>query len=191
LVCAGALFVLTIWVLVDEPLPGERRALTELRDAIGTSLDDALKAVRDATDTRPLAGAAATIAVLTLVRRRTADTLAFASGFVLTVSLNPLLKELVDRDRPDLWPRLVSVSRFSFPSGHAANSAALALGVVLLVPPRHRRLALVGGGAGLLLVALSQLGLGVHYPSDIVAGWLWAATCTAAVWSVRGRRRLW
>jgi undecaprenyl-diphosphatase len=88
-----------------------------------------------------------------------------------------------------LWPLLVDVSPLSFPSGHATNSAALVFGVVVLVARRHRRIAAVVGAAALLVVALSQLGLGVHYPSDIVGGWLWAGACTSAVWSLRGRRR--
>jgi undecaprenyl-diphosphatase len=189
LICAVALIALTIWVVVAEPLPGERRALIELRDALGSSLDDEFIAVRDATDTWPLVGAAAAIVVFTAAARRRFDALFFAAGFVLTVTVNPLLKEWVGRARPALAPRLVSTSKFSFPSGHAANTAALAIGIVMLVPSRHRTVARTLGAVGLVAVAVSQLGLGVHYPSDIVAGWLLAGACTAAVWSVRGRRR--
>jgi membrane-associated phospholipid phosphatase len=186
-VCAGTLAALSIAV-TGGALPAERRTLIELRDAFGSSLDDAMIAVRDGTNTLPLAGAALVIVIITSWRlRRPLDALVFALAFGLTVALNPVLKELVGRARPDLWPALVRVSQFSFPSGHAANSGALVGGLVVIVPARHRRLAIAGGGIALAIVALSQLILGVHYPSDIVGGWLWAAACTAAVWSLRAQ----
>ena len=188
ILCAGLLAALAIAVAARGTVPGDRRTLIELRAAFGSSLDDAMIAVRDATNTLPLVGAALVVSVVTAWRlRRPHDALVFALAFGLTVALNRALKEIVARSRPDLWPPLDSFSRYSFPSGHAANSGALVAGLVLIVPARHRRVAIAGGGLALAIVALSQLVLGVHYPSDIVAGWLWAGACTAAVWSIRAQ----
>ena len=187
IVCAGALAALAIVIAADVTIPGDRRALIELRDAFGSSLDDAMIAVRDGTNTLPLAGAAAVVVIIALWQRRALDALVFAVAFASTMTLNPVLKEVVGRARPDLWPALVHVSHFSFPSGHAANSGALVAGLLLIAPAPYRRIVGAGGGAALAIVALSQLILGVHYPSDIVAGWLWAGACTSAVWSLRAQ----
>jgi undecaprenyl-diphosphatase len=188
LACAIAFASLTTWVVADESIPGDRRLLVELRDAISDDTDDTMIAVRRSTDTWPVAGAAIVITGLAVAARRRVDALTFALAFGLTVAVNPLLKELVGRGRPDVALDRVSVSRHTFPSGHAVASAALVMGLVLLVPPDRRRLAVIAGGLGLVLVAFSQLALGLHYPSDILGGWLWAATGTGALWAAVSRR---
>jgi membrane-associated phospholipid phosphatase len=86
-------------------------------------------------------------------------------------AVNPLLKELVGRSRPDLWPLPPDVSEYSFPSGHAANTAALVGALVLIL---RRRLGVILGVCVLLVVGWAQLALGRHYPSDVLAGCLWA-----------------
>ena len=80
----------------------------------------------------------------------------------------------------------MELSEYTFPSGHAANTAALAAAAILIAwPTRYRTSAAIAGVGLVLVVGLSQLALGVHYPSDIVAGWLWAAAWAAFVWSFR------
>jgi membrane-associated phospholipid phosphatase len=184
---AGAGFVaLAIWVSTESgPLPGERRVLVELHD-LGTSHEDALVRLADLTDLLPLALAAVAFAVVLAGLRRWRD-LAYASAIVGVVwAVNPLLKELVARSRPDLWPAPMELSEYTFPSGHGANTAALAAAVLLVAwTTRYRAVAAIIGGLVVAVVGLGQLVLGVHYPSDIVAGWLWAAALAAFVWSFR------
>jgi membrane-associated phospholipid phosphatase len=80
----------------------------------------------------------------------------------------------------------MELSEYTFPSGHAANTAALAAAAILIAWSTRLRIAAVVAGVGfVLVVGLSQLALGVHYPSDIVAGWLWATAWAAFVWSFR------
>jgi undecaprenyl-diphosphatase len=82
------------------------------------------------------------------------------------------LKELFDRTRPDPAGHLIAVKTMAFPSGHAANAAVLGLGIaLLLVPPRHRLAAVAVALAYAFLIGLTRLVLGVHWPSDVVAGW--------------------
>ncbi|MGR9279118.1 phosphatase PAP2 family protein (plasmid) [Rhizobium leguminosarum] len=95
-----------------------------------------------------------------------------------------LLKILVARPRPDIVPHLVEVSDLSFPSGHAMVSAVtyLTLGALLARTQRYRstRIFVMGTGVFLaVLIGLSRIYLGVHYPTDVFAGW-----CAGALWAL-------
>jgi membrane-associated phospholipid phosphatase len=181
-----AFAALTVAVVEDPgPLPGDRRVLLELHDMVGDSLDDPLVWLADLTDLVPLAVVAALVALGMAWRRQWRALV--AGGIVVGVvwALNPVLKDLIERGRPDLWPHPMTVSEYSFPSGHAANTAALAAALAMIAwSSRLRTAAVVAGAVVVLLVALGQLALGLHYPSDILAGWLWAGAWAALVWWV-------
>lgn len=185
--CAAALAVLGIAVAIDTgPLPGERWILTELRSAVGESYDPALTRFANLTDLLPLAIVGVLGGLVLAWLRRWRDLASVAAIVVVVWAVNPVLKQLVTRPRPDLWPAPLAVSEYTFPSGHAANTAALVGAVVLLSWPTRARWPVVSAGAALLaVVAFDQLALGVHYPSDMVAGWLLAGAWTALVWSIR------
>ena len=108
--------------------------------------------------------------------------------------LNLAAKQLFARERPSLWESIAPEDTFSFPSGHAMGSMTLAW-VCLLLAWRTRWRWPVVAAAVLFtgLVGLSRVYLGVHYPSDILAGWsaasVWAASCFFLVF--RHRRRPW
>jgi undecaprenyl-diphosphatase len=98
------------------------------------------------------------------------------------------LKAFFDRPRPDLTG-IVEVATASFPSGHAAISAVtyLSLGVVLARASNRRRMKMFYIVVAIFLtgiVGLSRLYLGVHYPTDVAAGWAlgaaWAILCAIA-----------
>jgi undecaprenyl-diphosphatase len=184
---AGVAFVaLAVWVSARPgPLPGERRTLVELHD-VGAEHEDALVRLADLTDLLPLAVLAAALAVGLAVRRRWRD-LGYGAAVVAVVwAANPVLKALIARSRPDLWSAPMELSEYTFPSGHAANTAALAAAAILVAWSTRYRTAAVVAGVGLVLViGMDQLALGVHYPSDIVAGWLWATAWATLVWSFR------
>jgi len=100
--------------------------------------------------------------------------------------LSTLLKRYIDRPRPTLVPHGSYVSTTSFPSGHSMLSAIvyLTLGSLLARLIRPRRLKLYFLAVALLLtflVGVSRVYLGVHYPSDVLAGWAaglaWAVLC--------------
>ncbi len=125
-----------------------------------------------------------------LLRRRwwTAGWVALA-----TAALGPLdtgLKELVGRARPDFAEGGARYESLSFPSGHSAGVAclvttALVLAWPRLVGPARRRWLLAGLGL-VLLVGLTRVWLGVHFASDVVAGWSFGTAWTLLVALVLG-----
>ncbi|HEX6738240.1 MAG TPA: phosphatase PAP2 family protein [Vicinamibacteria bacterium] len=100
--------------------------------------------------------------------------------------LNAALKAAFSRPRPDLALHLTEVDSLSFPSGHAMDSAViyLTLAALLTRVVQHRALKLyflaLAAVIG-VLVGVSRVYLGVHYPSDVLAGWsaglAWATLC--------------
>jgi undecaprenyl-diphosphatase len=110
---------------------------------------------------------------------------AFVFSSVLTGWLaSTLLKIIVARPRPDIVPHLAEVTDLSFPSGHAMVSAVtyLTLGALLARTQRYRSTHSFVMGAGVFLaiiVGMSRVYLGVHYPTDVLAGW-----CAGALWAL-------
>ena len=108
--------------------------------------------------------------------------------------LNVAAKQFFARARPGLWESIAPESSYSFPSGHAMGSMTLALVLALLAwPTRWRWPVLLAMGAFAAMVGLSRVYLGVHYPSDIIAGWLAATAWVVGVYALvfRGRLRPW
>lgn len=104
------------------------------------------------------------------------------------------LKHWIGRPRPALVPHLVRVETTSFPSGHAMVSAAVYLTLALMlasgVASRAGRVALVGFAVLLVvLIGLSRVFLGVHWPSDVLGGWCFGTVWALAVFAADRRIR--
>jgi undecaprenyl-diphosphatase len=196
--------------LTDEVVEGETRAFdravllalrnpADLSDPLGPGWLEGL--MRDIT-------ALGSIGVLTLIslavvgflalqgKRHAALLVVVAVGGGILVST--LAKLGFGRPRPDLVPHATEVYTASFPSGHAMMAAVtyLTLGALVARVQPYRRLKLyVIGLAAILtvLVGISRVYLGVHWPTDVLAGWAlgaaWALACWAiALWlQARGR----
>jgi len=103
-----------------------------------------------------------------------------------------LLKDLFARARPDVVPHLIYASSSSFPSGHAASAAAVyfTAGLALANMATRKALRLYIFAASLsivFLIGISRVYLGVHYPSDVIAGWCVGAAWASIVWLVAWR----
>jgi undecaprenyl-diphosphatase len=122
----------------------------------------------------------AALVVLPLVRaRRWAPAIALATARIGELGIDSALKALLDRPRPVFAPPLATAPAASFPSGHAAGAAVLATVLFLLCARRWRFLIVTGAGPLTLAVAASRVVLGVHYPSDVVAGLALGIGCAA------------
>ena len=133
----------------------------------------------------------ALVLVLLVLRRLRAATFA-AVALGGSGLLNVGTKLVFARDRPSLWESITPELTYSFPSGHAMGSATLAWVLVLLAWRTRWRWPMTAIAAPfVLLVGFSRVYLGVHYPSDILAGWAaasaWAAVSYLAVFRLRGR----
>jgi len=150
-----------------------------------------LEGVRDLTALggvllRHIVAVLALVALLFLRLRREAVLLAgtIVGGWIV----NSAVKGLVGRPRPTIVPHLTEAGGQSFPSGHSFNSAvvyiAIGLAFAAMSPRRDVRWTIVGGAMALsLVVAWTRVWLGVHFPSDVIAGWLggagWAFAASA------------
>ncbi len=197
LIVAGGLW-LFLWVageMQEGDLEQIDRALLLLfRDAAGNPLGPAWleEAMRDLT---ALGGTL----VLTLITLAVAGYLALAGKrraalFLLVaigggVALGFALKAGFERPRPDLVTTEARVFSASFPSAHSMLSAIvyLTLGMLLArVQPRRRLKSYLIGLAILLTLAIgiSRIYLGVHWPSDVLAGWALGASWAMLCWAV-------
>ncbi|MES2095725.1 MAG: phosphatase PAP2 family protein [Pseudomonadota bacterium] len=111
-----------------------------------------------------------------------------AASLIGSSVIDGLLKSWIARPRPELVPHLVQVAHPSFPSGHAMISAAVYLTLALMLaeaePGRGAKIALVGFFSVLVvLIGCSRVYLGVHWPSDVLAGWCFGTVWALLVWA--------
>lgn len=195
IVCTGlSLFVaIANAVRAGELQPLEERILRSLRSPDDPSLPRGPSWLQgSARDISALGGTAVlTLVTVTAVgylilqgRRRPA---LFIGGSVIGgAALSSGLKALFERARPDAWLHLTPVHSTSFPSGHSILSSVvyLTLAVMLsrLVSRRAQKLYFICVALTLsFLIGLSRIFLGVHYPTDVLAGWtvgiVWSLVC--------------
>jgi undecaprenyl-diphosphatase len=109
---------------------------------------------------------------------------------LLTLVLRQILKELFHRHRPELWAT-ISENSYSFPSGHALGSVII-YGVLVygMVQARPRWSPILWGSYGMLVavIGFSRLYLGLHWPTDVLGGWVFGAMALLGL--IRGQEGL-
>jgi len=190
--------LLTFTMLASEVLEGEtlkfdRAILLALRTpgnlAVPKGPQWVLSAALDITalgSATVLGLAVASVAGFLLLQGMWRRSLLVISASLGGLFLNAALKQLYHRARPDVVPHLREAMSLSFPSGHALQSAAVYLTLgVLMMRLADRRITKVYcmavAATASVLVGLSRVYIGVHYPTDVLAGWLiglsWALLC--------------
>ena len=176
------LLVLSEW----EPLEQLDHSVAESLNSVARG-DDRLVNALDAGATvfDPMVFRALVLGVAIWLWRRGAQRLAAWAVVTMAIGgiLGVVLKVLVDRARPAFPEPVAHASGYSFPSGHALNSM-LGVGVLLLVflpvlRGAGRYLAYLAGAAVVLLTGYDRIALGVHYVSDVLAGWVVALAVLA------------
>jgi undecaprenyl-diphosphatase len=124
----------------------------------------------------------------------------FVCGSVVSgLIAGTILKDIFQRPRPDVVPRAAYVSGASFPSGHSMMSAVtyLTLGALLARSDERKRLKAYFLLLAVLLtfaIGVTRVYLGVHWPTDVLAGWtagaVWALLCWLAARALQRRRTL-
>jgi undecaprenyl-diphosphatase len=187
----GFLLTLGIFVLAGlfASFPGDEPVLVALQGLQMGWLDTVALAL-DTIGGEPIALVLVVLAAVGLmILRRPTDAL------VVILSLIPLLighelKEIVDRPRPDYHLLGLDPQSFSFPSGHSLYGAIFG-GLLIyladgLVPSLLARRWLQGFLAGLILaMGVSRVYLGVHWPSDVIGGFLFGGVALAGLIALR------
>lgn len=127
-----------------------------------------------------IAPLAVTLVGLLWFKQRRTDGLIVFFSFFGAGAANIILKLLFHRQRPSFWHSAITETGYSFPSGHAMLSSALAFSLITVFwSTRWRWLVTTLSLVTMFLIGVSRLYMGVHYPSDIIAGWsvslIWCA----------------
>lgn len=205
-ICLLALLLfalVTLQVEAGSDLAFDAALLSSLRDSADPAVPRGpawlLKAARDVTALGggPVLTLITVLAIGYLVTcRRGWSALILAAATSGGAWLNSALKHAFMRERPAVVPHLMEVSSASFPSAHAMNSAVVYVTLAMLLALTERRAPVRSYllGAALLLtmiVGITRVYLGVHWPSDVLAGWsigiAWAGAWTAAAIALQRR----
>jgi undecaprenyl-diphosphatase len=101
---------------------------------------------------------------------------------ILAAVTSSVLKEAFARARPDIVPHLDVIGNLAYPSGHASNAMAFFLLMALILPTKRVWLWRGIAVALALLIGTSRVLLGVHWPSDVIGGWLWGTAFALIGW---------
>lgn len=152
--------------------------LTYIHGFSSPALDTFFIHITDFGGTLIIGAATACLIGYLLYKHRKQATILVTVGVGGATVIDLILKQLFERTRPDLWAHLVSENGFSFPSGHSVVSSAFAFAVVaILWRTKWRYLAIASAAIYIVLIGISRLYLGVHYPTDVIGGWL-----TSLIW---------
>ena len=130
------------------------------------------------------------IALLLIKPTRITYGIPVSAGAIFVTVLNKLIKAAVQRPRPDDVIHLIREGGFSFPSGHSITSMFVFGLLIFLVRSNVRNKTAANVLTAVLsipmiLIGLSRIYLGVHYPTDVLAGWCLGIAVTAAVIGIK------
>lgn len=201
LLLIALLIIASVWIFIeiaDEVLEGETRRFDEMvvkafRDPNNLASPKGPEFMRAIVrDITALGGATLLPIILLIVfgflilQRNYSSILMIVSANIGGFLLVTILKFGFSRDRPDIVPQLMTETTPSFPSGHSMMStvAYLTLAVLLAINFSEKKIRVYIIAVAFIisvLIGISRIYLGVHYPTDVLAGWAvglaWASLC--------------
>lgn len=154
-------------------------------------IEGTVSLVLDLISIAVIAGATAVVGFIAIVRRR----LLLALVAITVVAGSNITTQVLKRqilDRPDYLDEWTRPDNPSLPSGHTTVAMSIAVGLVLVLPPRLRAVVAIPATLYAALVGIATLSAGWHRPSDVVAAYLvvgcWAAICGLALLAYRRQR---
>lgn len=150
-----------------------------------------LLATTELASTEVILVGAAAAAVALAAKEHWRGAVALTLSVLATQAVVTVAKGLMSRPRPEADGAAADAAGFSFPSAHSASAVALYLMLALIAGSAlHKRLgwvAWVTAGMLVVMVGLSRVYLGAHYPTDVVAGWLTGGIVVVACWALCAR----
>lgn len=185
---------LTEEVLQNETQAFDTRVLSAVQTLQAPWLTPLMVLITDIGDPTVLVSICAVLSLALFVRGRRSESMTVAIAAFGALGLNLLLKRLFERSRPELWSRTVEVKFYSFPSGHAMLSIVIygLLGYLLARRyPQQQGWVIAVTSLLIILIGFSRLYLGVHWLTDVIAGyaagfvWLVACILSLEIWRYR------
>jgi undecaprenyl-diphosphatase len=173
----------------------DRRIVFALRDASDPSdpigpawFEEIARDVTGLGGITVLGMASLAVIIYVLLRRAYKSAVVIAIAVVGAQLASSLLKLGFDRQRPELVPHLTEVYTASFPSGHAMVSTAVYLTFATQLASLHRDIVIRGyliatALALVTVIGASRVYLGVHWPTDVLAGWAAGGAWALVVWA--------
>lgn len=174
-------------IVEREPFAYDPAMLSMLHNAAAPGYDVLMRVVSNVGHSWGVVPLDIALALVLLMRSRWAQAQYWIAAVGGAGLINWIAKHLFARERPAMWEVITRLDSYSFPSGHAMGSmAAMSALVVLLWLTRWRYPMLLFAIPFVLIVGLSRVYLGAHYPSDILAGWAaslaWVIGVSALMW---------
>ncbi|MBP7837371.1 phosphatase PAP2 family protein [Candidatus Saccharibacteria bacterium] len=172
--------ILAIFVQLERTIFIDAPVINAIQSLSSASVTVLMKLLTHAGDKILVGITAVAIAGGLFIRHRQKDALMVLVTIGGSAALNIIFKLIFARPRPTPALALIVEDGFSFPSGHAMAAAVLAVIVILLIRHSRWRIAVSCAAVGyMIIVGISRIYLGVHYPSDILAGF-----CVSIAWAV-------
>ena len=166
----------------------DRDILNEIYGGHRPALADAARLITMLGDGRVVALVTVLGGFVLILRKQHWPTVVLVVGPLLGKSLTELQKYEFNRMRPAEDPHLIVVHSLSFPSGHSANAMMTYVALALFLAPPERRQIWLGVAALIaVLVGLSRVVLGVHWPSDVIGGWSYGLVWALLLYAISQR----
>jgi undecaprenyl-diphosphatase len=188
LLLVGGLVLLWLSMLLLGTGNVDRDILNEVYGGHWPALADAARLITMLGDGRVVALVTVLGGFVLILRKQHWPAVVLVVGPLLGKSITELQKYEFNRMRPAEDPHLVVVHSLSFPSGHSANAMMTYVALALFLAPPERQQIWLGVAALIaVLVGLSRVVLGVHWPSDVIGGWSYGLVWALLLYAISQR----